>query len=161
MPEVLARRTAFLLSKVGQLSREEFDRAVRPTGLRSRHYGVLAVLYDEGSHAQRDLGDKLAIDRSTMVSVVDELEGMGFAERRRNREDRRRYELTLTDAGKRALSAAPAARAPRQRARGQRSGRPRLSVVADSTSPPKGATYPLGEVRSQRAKVGFSSPSAR
>ena len=37
LPEVLARRTAFLLSKAGQMSREAFDRAVGPMGLKSRH----------------------------------------------------------------------------------------------------------------------------
>ena len=106
-PEVLARHTGFLLSKAGQLSHEEFDRMVGLVmGFKSRHYGALAVLADEGPHAQSDLGDKLRIDRSTMVAVVDDLEGMGFVERRRNQEDRRRYELTLTDAGRRAFSEA-------------------------------------------------------
>ena len=106
-PEVLARHTGFLLSKAGQLSHEEFDRLVGSMmGLKARHYGALAVLADEGPHAQSDLGDKLRIDRSTMVAVVDDLEGMGFVERRRDREDRRRYELTLTDAGRRAFSEA-------------------------------------------------------
>ena len=106
LPEVLARRTAFLLSKAGQMSREEFDRAVGPMGLKSRHYGALAVLDAEGAYAQRELGERLQIDRSTMVSVVDDLEEMGLVERRRDREDRRRYELTLTDAGRGALSEA-------------------------------------------------------
>ena len=105
-PEVLARHTAFLLGKVGQLAREEFDRAMGHMGLKSRHYGALAVLAAEGPHAQRELGEKLQIDRSTMVALVDDLEGMGLVERRRDREDRRRYGLILTDAGRGALSEA-------------------------------------------------------
>ena len=105
-PEVLARHTAFLLGKAGQLSREVFERAISPMGLRARHYGALAVLAAEGPHAQRELGEKLQIDRSTMVALVDDLEGMGFVERRRDRQDRRRYELTLTRAGTEALSEA-------------------------------------------------------
>ncbi len=105
-PEVLARHTAFLLGKAGQMSREAFDRAIAPMGLKSRHYGALSVLNAEGSHAQRELGEKLWIDRSTMVALVDDLEGMGFVERRRDREDRRRYELILTEAGTEALSEA-------------------------------------------------------
>lgn len=106
LPEVLARYTAFLLSKAGQLSREKFDRAIKPMGLKSRHYGALAVLADEGPHAQQALGEKLQVDRSTMVTLVDELEEMGSVERRRDRIDRRRYELTITDAGRRTLSEA-------------------------------------------------------
>jgi DNA-binding MarR family transcriptional regulator len=95
-----------LLGRVGQLAREELARALEPLGLKPHHYGILAVLADEGVHTQRALGEKLRIDRSTMVVVIDELEGMGLVERRRDREDRRRYELTLTDAGGRALSGA-------------------------------------------------------
>lgn len=66
--------------------------------------GVLAVLADEGPHAQRELGEKLRIDRSTVVSIVYGLEETGRVERRRDREDRRRYELTLTETGRLALS---------------------------------------------------------
>ena len=106
LPGVLARHTAFLLGKAGQLSREAFERAIAPMGIRARHYGAMAVLAAEGPHAQRELGEKLQIDRSTMVALVDDLEGMGFVERRRDRQDRRRYELTLTEAGTEALSKA-------------------------------------------------------
>ena len=40
-------------------------------------------------------GEKLAIDRTTMVGLVDELEGRRLVERRRDLEDRRRYALAL------------------------------------------------------------------
>ncbi len=43
-----------------------------------------------------------------MVGLVDELEGLGLVERRRDLEDRRRYDLTLTDVGKRTISEAEA-----------------------------------------------------
>jgi len=59
-------------------------------------------------HDAGRLGDKLAIDRTTMVGLVDELEGMGLVERKRNHEDRRRYDLVLTDAGRSAVSEAEA-----------------------------------------------------
>jgi len=106
-PAALARNTGFLIGKVGQLAQEEFGRALEPMGLEVRHYGVLTMLAG-GSHAQRDLGDKLAIDRTTMVGLVDELEGMGLVERKRDPEDRRRYDLALTDAGRSAVSEAEA-----------------------------------------------------
>ncbi len=107
-PVALTRNTGFLMSKVSQLAREGFERALEPMGLKARHYGVLTALAGEGPHAQRDLGEKLAIDRTTMVGLVDELEGLGLVERRRNLEDRRRYDLTLTDVGKRTISEAEA-----------------------------------------------------
>ena len=103
-----ARNTGFLMSKVSQLAREGFERALEPMGLKARHYGVLTALAGEGPHAQRDLGEKLSVDRTTMVGLVDELEGLGLVERRRDPEDRRRYDLALTDAGKRTVSEAEA-----------------------------------------------------
>ena len=105
-PVSLARNTGFLMSKVSQLAREGFERALEPMGLKARHYGVLTALAGEGSHAQGDLGEKLAIDRTTMVGLVDELEALGLVERRRDPEDRRRYDLALTDAGERKISEA-------------------------------------------------------
>ncbi len=107
-PLALARNTGFLMSKVSQLAREGFERALEPMGLKARHYGVLTALASEGPHAQRDLGEKLAIDRTTMVGLVDELEGLGLVERRRDPKDRRRYDLVLTDDGKRTTSEAEA-----------------------------------------------------
>ena len=109
-PAALARNTGFLMSKVSQLAREGFERALEPMGLKARHYGVMSALAGEGSLAQKDLGERLAIDRTTMVGLVDELEGLGLVERRRDSEDRRRYDLALTDAGKRTISEAVAAR---------------------------------------------------
>ena len=115
-PAALARNTGFLMSKVSQLAREGFERALGPMGLKARHYGVLTALAGEGPHAQGDLGERLAIDRTTMVGLVDELEGLGLVERRRDREDRRRYDLVLTDAGKRTISEAEAVAARVQEA---------------------------------------------
>ena len=103
---VLTSHTGFLIGLISQLIWEEFGRALNLVGLKVRHYGVLSALAEEGSHAQRDLGEKLQIDRSTMVGLVDELEGMGLVERQRDRVDRRRYELSPTDAGREALSKA-------------------------------------------------------
>lgn len=102
-PAALARNTGFLLSKVSQLAREGFERALEPMGLKARHYGVMSALAGEGPHAQKDLGERLAIDRTTMVGLVDELEGLGLVARRRDPEDRRRYDLALTEAGERTV----------------------------------------------------------
>lgn len=107
-PAALVCNTGFLVSKVSQLAREGFERALEPMGLKARHYGILAALTGEGPYAQRDLGEKLAIDRTTMVGLVDELEGLGLVERRRDPGDRRRYDLALTDSGKRMILEADA-----------------------------------------------------
>lgn len=99
-PTVLAGNAGFLLGKVHELARDRFEQALAPLGLKARHYGVLAALAEQGPVAQNALGDRLHIDRSTMVGVIDELEAAGRVLRQRNPQDRRAYQLRLTDAGR-------------------------------------------------------------
>jgi len=79
-----------------------------PLGIDGRHYGVLAVLSELGAVSQQTLSDILAVDRSTMVAFVDELEAKGYVRRGRNPSDRRAYAIELT---------APGANAQREAAR--------------------------------------------
>lgn len=105
-PAVLAGNTGFLLAKVHELARHRFEQALIPTGLTARHYGVLAALAEQGPSAQNALGDRLRIDRSTMVAVIYELEAAGRVARQRNPQDRRAYRIDLTPAGHRVLQEA-------------------------------------------------------
>jgi DNA-binding MarR family transcriptional regulator len=72
-----------------------------PLGIDGRHYGVLAVLSELGGVSQQTLADVLAVDRSTVVDFVDELEEKGYVRRRRNPDDRRAYAIELTARGAR------------------------------------------------------------
>ena len=105
-PAVLSGNAGFLLGKVHELARDRFEQALAPLGLRVRHYGVLAALAEQSPVAQNALGERLYIDRSTMVAVIDELEAAGRVVRRRNPQDRRAYHLELTDDGRAALQEA-------------------------------------------------------
>jgi DNA-binding MarR family transcriptional regulator len=60
----------------------------------------------EGPFSQQRLGQRQGIDRTTMVSVVDELEGSGYVERRRDPRARRAYSLHATAKGRRVLQRA-------------------------------------------------------
>jgi DNA-binding MarR family transcriptional regulator len=66
--------------------------------------GVLWLLDDEGSMSQQQLGRKLRIDRTTMVKMVDQLEGRKLVRRKDHPEDRRVYLVEITPAGKKALT---------------------------------------------------------
>ena len=103
LPAVLAGSTGFLLNKAAQRAREHFERALAPLGLRSRHYGVLALLAEAGPLAQGEVGERLRVDRTTMVAVVDDLERLGLAERQRAPQDRRAYALAITPPGRHTL----------------------------------------------------------
>jgi DNA-binding MarR family transcriptional regulator len=57
-------------------------------------------LKDEGPRSQREIGEQLSIDRTTMVEIVDELERQGIVRSERSPHDRGSYAVTLTTSGK-------------------------------------------------------------
>jgi len=52
-----------------------------------------------GPISRHELGEQLGIDRTTMVELIDDLEGQGVVVRRRNAADRRSYSIQLTPQG--------------------------------------------------------------
>jgi DNA-binding MarR family transcriptional regulator len=70
------------------------------------HVAVLGQLNERGDLSQRQLIDLMDADKSTMVYLVDELEGQGLVERRRDPSDRRAYAVHLTAAGRKRLAEA-------------------------------------------------------
>ena len=85
-----------IAARTGQ---ELAKRRLAPLGLTVQLCGVLIRLA-EGPLSQHELGQQLAIDRTTVVELIDELERKGYVERRRNPADRRSYLLTLTSRGR-------------------------------------------------------------
>jgi DNA-binding MarR family transcriptional regulator len=99
----------FSLSQVGLETVRQFGNVVGALGLEPRHFAVLhAVHWDEGQF-QQVIGDQLAIPASTMVAIVDHLEGASLLERRLRSSDRRTRALHLTTRGETLLSDALAA----------------------------------------------------
>jgi DNA-binding MarR family transcriptional regulator len=76
-----------------------YEAAVAKVGLSVNGLKVLIVLHDEGSTTQTQLVQLMGIDKSTMVSIVDELEDSGFVERRRAKDDRRTVPIHVTAEG--------------------------------------------------------------
>jgi DNA-binding MarR family transcriptional regulator len=99
MPVALSRRLGFMLVRATAGMTRLGAVTLAPLGIDGRHYGVLAVLSELGPVSQQTLADMLAVDRSTMVAFVDELERKGHVRRGRNPRDRRAYAIELTDAG--------------------------------------------------------------
>ena len=76
---------------------------VAEAGLRAPCYSVLTWIDRLEPVSQKRVSDQIAFDPSDIVAVVDILERAGFVARRRDPDDRRRYSLGLTPAGRDAL----------------------------------------------------------
>jgi DNA-binding MarR family transcriptional regulator len=85
---------------------ERYEQDVAAIGLTVRGLQVLVVLDAEGPDTQSSLAERLGIDRSVMVSVVDDLEKQGLVERRRSHDDRRTVPIHLTGPGEKAAARA-------------------------------------------------------
>jgi DNA-binding MarR family transcriptional regulator len=99
LPASLSRRLGFVLVRASAGMTRLGAETLAPLGIDGRHYGVLAVLAELGPVSQQTLADILAVDRSTMVGFVDELEEKGHVRRARNPRDRRAYAIELTESG--------------------------------------------------------------
>ncbi|WP_409468308.1 MarR family winged helix-turn-helix transcriptional regulator [Streptomyces sp. HC307] len=92
--------TGYLLYRLGLRSGQLFNAFLQESGLRLRHYAVLRFLATSQGALQRELSDRLGYDPSAIVGLVDDLEKLGFAERRPAPEDRRSRIVVLTEAGR-------------------------------------------------------------
>jgi DNA-binding MarR family transcriptional regulator len=72
-------------------------------GLTPALFGVLNVLGARKGATQKEIGSAMGIDPSTMVSLIDELEAAGLAQRRPHPIDRRAREVVITPKGRRLL----------------------------------------------------------
>jgi MarR family transcriptional regulator, transcriptional regulator for hemolysin len=69
-------------------------------------FALLNVAGAREGAIQQELGSALGIDRSTMVSLIDQLESAGLAQRRPSATDRRAREIAITPEGRRTLQRA-------------------------------------------------------
>jgi DNA-binding MarR family transcriptional regulator len=100
---VLAKHTGFLLSRLGMVSQKRFGDLLESLDLTTRMWGALNVLDHEGPLTQHALGRMIAMDPSSMVATIDELEARGLVERRRHPTDRRAHALHVTARGRTTL----------------------------------------------------------
>jgi MarR family transcriptional regulator, lower aerobic nicotinate degradation pathway regulator len=103
LPPSLTHWPGYLMSFIAEHAGERFERELEPEGIRVKHATVLLVIDAEGPMSQRALGRRLRIDKSPMVGLVDDLERLGLAERRRSDRDRRVQAIHLTSKGRRVL----------------------------------------------------------
>lgn len=106
LPPTLANRLGYLLGQAHLAHLRVAQERLASLGLGAKEFGALSVLVDEGPLSQQRLGERMGVDRTTMVAVVDELERKRLVERQRDQRDRRAYALQATGHGARVLNQA-------------------------------------------------------
>jgi len=105
----LTGNAGFLLSRVGTAIQAGFKELLGRWQLRPQQFAILTMLRAGGEASQQQLCQVLGIDSGNMVELVDGLEALGYAQRRRDPRDRRRYLLAMTEPGQAAFGAMTAA----------------------------------------------------
>jgi DNA-binding MarR family transcriptional regulator len=108
--EALASRLGYLLKHAQQRLVLAAAPVMAKYGIDGRELAVLTVLAADDPLSQQEAGERLGVDRTTMVALVDDLEAKGLVERHRSPQDRRKNIVQLTDAGERCLAGAGRAR---------------------------------------------------
>jgi DNA-binding MarR family transcriptional regulator len=108
--DVLAERLGYLLKHAQQRLVQAAGPAMAPFGIDGRELAVLTLLAAGVPLSQQEAADRLRVDRTTMVSLIDALEAKGLVERRRSPGDRRKNIIDLTEAGQQCLRRATTAR---------------------------------------------------
>ncbi|MEP7089197.1 MAG: MarR family transcriptional regulator [Nocardioidaceae bacterium] len=99
----LSARTGYLLAHSHRWARELAAQRLEPLGIEPRDFGLLSTLAGEQPCSQNRLAAGLGISAPGVIPMVAELEQAGLVSRARNQDDRRVYDLTLTDHGQQML----------------------------------------------------------
>jgi MarR family transcriptional regulator, lower aerobic nicotinate degradation pathway regulator len=95
-----------VLEHLARRMRSHSEATLAALELRPRHLLTLTVLRDIGGCTQQVLAERLTIDRTNLVGLLNELEAEQWIERRRSPEDRRRHIVEITPAGRETLAKA-------------------------------------------------------
>jgi MarR family transcriptional regulator for hemolysin len=96
---------AFLLSQASHVLTTELTAGLACVGITPRAHCVLAHA-TSGDLTQKQLADLCALDKTTMVVTIDELERAGLAVRQPSSTDRRARIISVTDAGRQIVAQA-------------------------------------------------------
>ncbi|MDB5533907.1 MAG: Transcriptional regulator SlyA [Hyphomicrobiales bacterium] len=100
----LADMTGYALRRAQIAVFEDFRRTVGKIGLRPAQFSVMIVIHRTPGLKQTEVANALGIQRTNFVAMVNELERLGWVERRAL--DRRSHALHLTRAGQSKLNEA-------------------------------------------------------
>ena len=106
LPPSMRDRVPFLLYRAAELSHGLANDMLARIELTARQVGILTLVTEREPMTQKALGDTLRIDRTTMVSLIDDLERKGYVARQRHPRDRRAFLVQPTQSGRAAKAQA-------------------------------------------------------
>ena len=101
---VLPRLLGYNVRRANVKFFQNFSEIVSGHDVTPGQFGVLAIIDANPGLNQSELGQAMGVDRSTVVDVIDRLEGRGLVVRDPSPKDRRSYALRLSDKGENLLS---------------------------------------------------------
>jgi DNA-binding MarR family transcriptional regulator len=98
-------QTTGTMGLLTQLGRVVFRRATEDViGLKLKQLIALEHLANREGCLQQELGATLMVDPNNCVLLLNELDDLGYVERRRDPQDRRRHIVAITASGREALA---------------------------------------------------------
>lgn len=102
VPEVFRSNVEWLLMQVGNKSREIAENILQRYGVNVREMTVIRLI-DGHKYSQQAIANYLALNKNTVVDIVDSLEAKRLAERHKNPDNRREQIIELTQKGHKLL----------------------------------------------------------
>lgn len=88
----------YLISDLARLMRKRFDEESRDLGVTNSQWRVIFNVFRQPGINQGSLAELMEVEPITTCRMVDRLETAGLVERRRDPNDRRAWQIHLTDA---------------------------------------------------------------
>ncbi|MFV3377905.1 MULTISPECIES: MarR family winged helix-turn-helix transcriptional regulator [Pseudomonas] len=98
--DLLNGTLGYAIKRAQMRSVELLGEMINASGLTPAKMTALSLIGTESGISQSALGEKLSINRASVVKVVDTLEVLGFVVRHPTPGDRRSHSLALTNEGK-------------------------------------------------------------
>jgi DNA-binding MarR family transcriptional regulator len=105
----------YAMKRAMSIVQADFTRTLAEHDLRTVSFSALSIIVGEPGLTQTQLADALQIERSNLVTIIDELAGRNLIVRAPVAQDRRRHALMPTAAGKQLAVLAQAAAAEHER----------------------------------------------
>ncbi len=105
----LSAFVGYAMKRALSIVQADFAKTLAAYDLRAVSFSALSIIVAEPGLTQTQLADALQIERSNLVTIIDELAGRKLIIRAPVAQDRRRHALMPTAAGKRLAAAAHSA----------------------------------------------------